>query len=551
MSQVHFRFRMQRVLSTMIVFSILLSSVSIAKAETSVALWQRDKQGAVSMTFDDGFPSQFDNAFPLLQQHDLKATFFQFSGDGDLDESAVLTLVADGQEIGSNGFTNTSLVGMASYLQQYQLETSQSALQALTGQEVPTFAYPYGAYDAGVIANTELYYIAARTANSDALNASDPNVLYELAVIAPNEYGDGDLNVIPYLQDSVDLAVAENKWAIEVFHDVNTPSGYDNVSSEAFDAHVDYLAANEPNVWVAPMGTVSEYIYERDAATITTLFQDSSMMRLDLQCGLDSRFNTPLTLLTDYPLDWDYGEILVTQPGQTDQIAAFISANGSYYIMYDALPDGGTIKLSVTPLDEPIDFTMIASSGPNGSIDPNGATIAVWNADQTFTAITAPNYLVDQWFVDGVAVQSGTSTYTLTNIHADHTVHVTFKPLTTVALWQGNKKGAVSLTFDDGVITQFDNAFPLLQEHGLKGTFFIIVKHLFGDEDYMDEIDIVDLAAGGQEIGSHTYEHHNLKKLEPWQLDAELSLSQSFLQELSGQDVATIAYPYSNRLWPQ
>jgi peptidoglycan/xylan/chitin deacetylase (PgdA/CDA1 family) len=551
---------MQPVLLVVFVFCAMSSFLSVATADTSVALWQGDKQGVVSMTFDevddtDGvLGSQYDNAFPLLQGHGLKATFFVFSDD--LDESAVLTLVDDGQEIGSQGITDTSLLTLSSFLQQYQLSTSQSDLQdtlEVAGYDpnVAIFAYPYGAYDAGVITNTERYYIAARTedtASPTALNASSPS-MYELAVIAPNDNGTGDSNVIGYLQDSVDGAVAENKWAIEVFHDVNTPSGYDNVSSEAFGAHVDYLAANEPNVWVAPMGTVSEYIYERDAASITTLFQDSSMMQLDLQCGLDSRFNTPLTLLTDYPLDWDYGEILVTQPDQTDQIAAVISTESGWSIMYDAMPEpsGGTIELSVTPL-EPIEFTVTASADSNGSIDPGGDVTAVWNSDQTFTAITDPNYLVDQWFVDGVAVQSGGSTYTLTNIRADHTVHVTFKPLTTVALWQGNKQGAVSMTFDDGLKSQFNNAFPLLQEHGLEATFFIVVEY-FGYGDYIDEPNIVDLAADGQEIGSHGYSHEKLTDLwnDPntrWQVDAQLSISQSTLQGLSGQDVAILAYPY-------
>jgi peptidoglycan/xylan/chitin deacetylase (PgdA/CDA1 family) len=536
----------------MFVFSIMLGFLSVVKAETSVALWQGDKKGAVSMTFDevddsDGvLGSQYDNAFPLLQGHGLKATFFVFSGDLDAGAvgDAVLDLIDDGQEIGSQGITDTSLLTLSPFLQDYQLSKSQLDLQNFAGQEVTTFAYPHGAYDADVIAIADDYYIAARmedTASPTALNASSPS-MYELAVIAPNDNGTGDSNVISYLQDSVDGAVAENKWAIEVFHDIDTPTGDDNISSAALSAHMDYLVANEPNVWVAPMGTVSEYIIERDAASIFTLFQDSSTIQLDLQCGLDSRYNTPLTLLTDYPLDWDYGQILVTQPGQPDQIATVVSEDGNYYLMYDAVPDGGTIELSVTPLD-PIEFTLTSSSGPNGSIDPNGITTTVWNADRMFTAITDPNYLVDQWVVDGVVVQSGTSTYTLTNIRADHTVHVTFKLLTTVALWQGDKKSAVSMTFDDGLKSQFNNALPLLQEHGLEATFFIVVDY-FGYGDYIDEPNVVDLAASGQEIGSHSYSHNKLTTMESWQVDAELSLSQSTLQGLSGQDVTTLAYPY-------
>jgi peptidoglycan/xylan/chitin deacetylase (PgdA/CDA1 family) len=527
----------------MFVFSIMVGFLSVVKAETSVALWQGDKKGAVSMTFeevDDGDEKSgtgFENGFPLLQQHGLKATFFVFAGDPN--ENDVRALAADGQEVGSFGMSNTPFTSLSPAFQQYQLSQSQTVLEGLTGREVTTFAYPYGDYDTDLIGFVDDYYIAARTANSGALNGPTRDI-YKLYIISPTENGSDDPNIIDYLQDSVELAVTENEWAIEQFHAIGD-SGYNKVSIDALSAHMGFLAANEPDLWVAPMGTVAEYIYERDAASITTIFQDSSRMQLDVQCGLDSRFNTPLTLLTDYPLDWAYGEIHVTQ-GSTQDIATVVVVDGSYYMMYDAVPDGGTVELSVNPL-EPIDFTMTASAGPNGSIDPGGEITGAWNADQTFTAIADPNYVVDQWFVDGVAVQSGTRTYTLTDIRADHTVHVTFKPyLATVALWQGDKKGAVSMTFDDGMISQFNNALPLLQAHGLKATFFIVVDYL-GYDAFMDELNIGDLAAAGQEIGSHSLTHSDLTSLDLSEQGDELSMSQSTLQGLSGQDVTTFAYP--------
>ena len=323
MNQVHLQFQVQRLRSIAFVFSVMLGFLPITKAETSVALWQGDKQGAVSITFDDGLPSQFDNAFPLLQQHGLKGTFFIISND--IDPDGVGSLVIDGQEIGSHSVSHPHLTQLEPWEQDVEMSHSQSTLQNLTGQEVAIFAYPYGDYNAGVISIADDYFIAAHTTNSNALNGSSPS-FYELNVIWPNEAGEA--NVIPYLKDFVDLAVAENKWAIEMFHSIGYPGGYDNVSSEALSAHMDYLVANEPNIWAAPMGTVSEYIYERDAASITTIFQDSGMIRLDLQCGLDNRFDTPLTLLTLCPDDWESGVIVVKQ-GQTEQIADVVSKNGS------------------------------------------------------------------------------------------------------------------------------------------------------------------------------------------------------------------------------
>ena len=192
MGKVLFRFPVQRVLSITFVFSIMLGFLSVARAETSVALWQGDKKGAVSLTFDGGFSSQFDNAFPLLQQHGLKATVFTLSYDPD--EDAVLNLVSDGQEIGSNGMDDWPLTDLDSAWQDHFLLWSQSELQELTGQDVTTFAYPRGVYNADIINKTAVYYIAARTSDTAypaALNASSPTNMYQLEVINPNDNGDG------------------------------------------------------------------------------------------------------------------------------------------------------------------------------------------------------------------------------------------------------------------------------------------------------------------------------------------------------------------------
>lgn len=48
--------------------------------------------------------------------------------------------------------------------------------------------------------------------------------------------------------------------------------------------------------------------------------------------------------------------------------------------------------------------------------------------------------------------------------------------------WQGAKKGAVSITFDDGSINQFRQAIPILNRLGFKGTFFIITGNIPGSE---------------------------------------------------------------------
>ena len=68
--------------------------------------------------------------------------------------------------------------------------------------------------------------------------------------------------------------------------------------------------------------------------------------------------------------------------------------------------------------------------------------------------------------------------------------------------WPHHKRGAVSLTYDDGLNSQLDNVIPALQARDLKGTFFLV-------RDNVDERidDWVKVAAMGHEIGNHTMTH--------------------------------------------
>ena len=51
---------------------------------------------------------------------------------------------------------------------------------------------------------------------------------------------------------------------------------------------------------------------------------------------------------------------------------------------------------------------------------------------------------------------------------------------TKVTKWQGNKKSAVSITYDDGIITQFTVARPIMNKLNLPATFFILTGKING-----------------------------------------------------------------------
>src|SRR5215471_13370422 len=51
---------------------------------------------------------------------------------------------------------------------------------------------------------------------------------------------------------------------------------------------------------------------------------------------------------------------------------------------------------------------------------------------------------------------------------------------TTICKWYGNKKGAISITYDDGSMNQFRYALPVMERLKLPATFFVITGSIIG-----------------------------------------------------------------------
>ena len=74
-------------------------------------------------------------------------------------------------------------------------------------------------------------------------------------------------------------------------------------------------------------------------------------------------------------------------------------------------------------------YTITPTAGENGSIDPDGEVEVPVLRDQLFTITPDPGYMIDTVLVDGEEVTVGEdSTYTFTDVIANHTIHATFKP---------------------------------------------------------------------------------------------------------------------------
>jgi peptidoglycan/xylan/chitin deacetylase (PgdA/CDA1 family) len=100
----------------------------------------------------------------------------------------------------------------------------------------------------------------------------------------------------------------------------------------------------------------------------------------------------------------------------------------------------------------------------------------------------------------------------------------------------------VVITFDDGDLDVYENAFPVMQELGYSGVFYV-VSNWVGGKDVIDDEQLKEMIDAGWEIGSHSKSHADLVA-DHDVVRAEVLESRLELNETLGITVTTFAYPF-------
>jgi peptidoglycan/xylan/chitin deacetylase (PgdA/CDA1 family) len=100
----------------------------------------------------------------------------------------------------------------------------------------------------------------------------------------------------------------------------------------------------------------------------------------------------------------------------------------------------------------------------------------------------------------------------------------------------------VVITFDDGNINIYQNAFPIMHEMGFIGTLYIVANRLDA-RLFINSEQLREMANDGWEIGSHGMSHADLT-LDSSSVRYEVLQSRLTLEDATGEPVNTFAYPY-------
>ena len=122
-----------------------------------------------------------------------------------------------------------------------------------------------------------------------------------------------------------------------------------------------------------------------------------------------------------------YSEVITGYTTNVSDINMSTIGNKTLTVSYTKDGVTKTDDISITVNAVPVtEYTITASAGANGSISPSGAVSVEEGGSKTFTISPSSGYVIDTLKVDGMEVTATTS-YTFSDVNANHTIEVTFK----------------------------------------------------------------------------------------------------------------------------
>lgn len=120
----------------------------------------------------------------------------------------------------------------------------------------------------------------------------------------------------------------------------------------------------------------------------------------------------------------------------------------------------------------------------------------------------------------------------------------------------GERSGKVfGITLDDGYLSNFEHALPVLRELGFSATAFVVSAQVGGSNAWdhakgVPPVPLMDVAhlrawmLAGMEVGAHTRSHANLCECDEATAREEIAGSKRELEQMLGSEVRSFCYPY-------
>ena len=235
--------------------------------------------GLVSINFDDGYQSMYDNGLPILDAAGLKSTQYiitqQVGTDSYVTRDEVLEMYNNGHEIGVHTRTHPNLTTLSEPQMTDEIVGAKQDLMSW-GITPTTLAYPYGGYNPRVEAVVQSAGLrGARDSdlgyNSSGVGLNFGGPLYHdtRPLVLWSEAAEMDMNTtLSDITSEIDYAVANNLWLIILFHRVDDPDpccSSISVDHSLIQGMVDYLVQGHVPVVTNNEGMIIENLNAQDS----------------------------------------------------------------------------------------------------------------------------------------------------------------------------------------------------------------------------------------------------------------------------------------------
>jgi len=241
---------------------------------TSTSPWPNGRQGALSLTFDDGTQSQLDLAIPMLDKYALLATFYVNPRDNYQEQLIPWRAAAQtGHEIGNHTISHPCSKNFAFISQNNRPALEEMTLDDIDAEivgagrriaevipEQGPVSYGYTCYQpfVGRGATRQSYVpVVAKHCVAGRGRGEQPNdprycdLFYLWSTPCERMTG-------AELVGLAEAAAAQGRWAILTFHGIN--DGHLHVGVGDLEELCAYLARNRERLWTAPVAAIAQHV---------------------------------------------------------------------------------------------------------------------------------------------------------------------------------------------------------------------------------------------------------------------------------------------------
>ena len=251
----------------LLIAGFLITTTFAVVAQSTGRVWN-NKKCAVVLTYDDASFEHLDNALPVLDSLQLKATFYLTANTAKYRINDWKKAAANMHELGNHTIFHPCVgAGRAWVKPEYDMDNytvkrmvdeikmANGFLEALDGKKERTFAFTCGDMKVKDTFFMDLLkddFIAARAVRHEMHTIDKINV-YNIDCYAVN--GESAIQ----LEEWVKKAMGSNSLLVILFHGVGGGNAL-NISLSAHREFLIYLKQHENDIWIAPLIDVAKHI---------------------------------------------------------------------------------------------------------------------------------------------------------------------------------------------------------------------------------------------------------------------------------------------------